>query len=215
MEELEKKDRIARVAVILPSAAWTLATKATIRKEFGAKKVRFYKGTGNHADIIYMLYRLKAAIEQQPMTHWDEAQNSVLVKFDAFAEVNVFTQIKYVGHGLGFFRIVQTDLEEILKFESHLNTLKRLRNGLVNSQKLIADFQDTLMIEGLNPDRSVNAPLMTAITAVEDEFKSKESEVIERMSAIWAKMIWRPELGDSPSAENALDQAGQEFRLAA
>jgi hypothetical protein len=215
MEELEKKDRIARVAVLLPNAAWALPTKATIRKEFGAKKVRFYKGTGNHADIIYMLYRLKAAIEQQPMTHWDEAQNSVLVKFDASAEVNVFTQIKYVGHGLGFFRIVQTDLEEILKFESHLNTLKRLRNGLVNSQKLIAEFQDTLMFEGLNPDQSVNAPLMTAITAVEDEFKLKESEVIERMSVIWNKMIWRCDSDDGSRAEDTAGQVSPEFRLAA
>ena len=51
MEEMEKKERISRVAVLLPSAAWTLPTKATIRKEFDAKKVRFYKGTGNHADI--------------------------------------------------------------------------------------------------------------------------------------------------------------------
>jgi hypothetical protein len=50
---------------------------------------------------------------------------------------------------------------------------------------------------------------------VEDEFKLKESEVIERMSVIWNKMIWRPELGGSPSAENAVDQAGPEFRLAA
>jgi hypothetical protein len=215
MEELERKDRIARVAVLLPSAAWTLPTKGTIRKEFGAKKVRFYKGTGNHADIIYMLYRLRAAIEQQPMTYWDEAQNSVLVKFDASAKVNVFAQIKYVGHGLGFFRIVLSDMEEILKFESHLNSLKRLRSGLVNSQKLIADFQDTLMLEGLNPDRSVNAPLTAAINAVEDEFKSKESEVIERMSAIWNKMIWQPELGESSSVENGVGQAGPEFRLAA
>ncbi len=215
MEEMEKKERIARVAVLLPSAAWTLPTKATIRKEFGAKKVRFYKGTGNYADIIYMLYRLKAAIEQQPMTYWDEAQNSVLVRFDPSAEVNVFTQIKYVGHGLGLFWIAQSDMEEILKFESHLDSLKRLRNGLVHSQRLIADFQDTLMLEGLTPDRSVNAPLTAAIAAVEDEFKSKEGEVIERMSAIWNKMIWRPELGESPGAENAVDQAGPEFRLAA
>lgn len=215
MDEMEKKERIARVAVLLPSAAWTLPTNATIRKEFDAKKVRFYKGTGNHADIIYMLYRLKAAMEQQPMTYWDEAQNSVLVKFDASAKVNVFAQIKYVGHGLGFFRIVLSDMEEILKFESHLNSLKRLRSGLVNSQKLIADFQDTLMLEGLNPDRSVNASLTAAISAVEDEFKLKEGEVIERMSAIWNKMIWRPELGGSSSAENAVDLAGQEFRLAA
>jgi hypothetical protein len=215
MEELERKDRIARVAVLLPSAAWTLPTKGTIRKEFGAKKVRFYKGTGKHADIIYMLYRLKAAIEQQPMTYWDEAQNSVLVRFDPSAKVNVFTQIKYVGHGLGLFRIVLTEMEEILKFESHLNSLKRLRSGLVNSQRLIADFQDTLMLEGLNPDRSVNAPLTAAITAVEDEFKSKESEVIERMSAIWNKMIWQPELGESSSVENGVGQAGPEFRLAA
>jgi hypothetical protein len=215
MEEFEKQEQIARLAVLLPSAAWSLPTKATIRKEFGAKSVRFYKGTGNHAGMIYMLYRLKAATQRQPMTNWDEAENSVMVRFDASAEINVFTQLKYVGHGLGLFRIVRTDMDDLLKFESHLNSLKRLRSGLVNSQKLIADFQDTLMIEGLNPDRSVDAPLMAAVAAVEDEFKLKESEVIERMSVIWNKMIWRCDSGDGSSTEDTVGKASPEFRLAA
>lgn len=215
MKELEKKDRTARIAVLLPSAAWALPTKATIRKEFGAQKVRFYKGTGSNADIIYILYRLKVAIERQPMTNWDDAKNSVLVKFDASAEINVFTQLKYVGHGLGLFRIALTDLEEILKFETLLNTLRSLRSSLVNRPTLIADFQDTLMIEGLSPDRGVNAALMNAVTAVEDEFNLKESEIIKRMVDIWNKMIWRCELSESSSTDDSVTTVESEFRLAA
>jgi hypothetical protein len=215
MTDAETKPRVAHVAVLLPTDTWELPTKGAFRKEFNAKSVRIYKSTGRNADLIYLLYRLRKEVTQDPEPYWKEAHQSVLIEFDKTATINVFACIRYAGNGLGFFRIFDSDLSEMLKLSNNLNSIGRLRDSIKGDLKFTAELQDDLMLLGFNPQRACNNPMSKAATAFDDEFTSIETALVEKMRALWEKMHWKSMGVDELLTPMQSELHGLDTRLAA